>query len=856
MWSTVDDLIGGKARNERDERRQKLLDRQRQREDAARAEGEQQFRAQVALAKQRGTFTTDVSVGRSVLDRVLTDALEPLEHAIAVWQQAQQTKRPTAGKPLQGSQLIRTWLAAIGPRLAAYLTLKFVLDGVTKQESYTQICQNIARSIQDELQGRRLREQAPKGFKIPSKRRKLAAATTRLSVDMTGLNLTDKNAEQLGGHLVDLLNDATQGRVVTLTTVEGKTRPEYVLEASTETDEWLTEQTDALAILEARNQPMVVPPLQWAPEQRGGYRYALAGKYPLVRRSWETKERIEWNARLEQAAMPTVYVALNAIQGTAWQINGDVLTLVRKIEQRGGGLAGIPTTKRERLPPRPTDTSEEAQKGWERQAARTKERNRANTAKMRMVQRTLETAERVLDADEIWFPHSLDFRGRVYPIADYLHPQGDDLSKALLMFAHGKSLDQQGTRWLAIHGANRLKKIDGQITSRRTFEERVAWVQTNTARIERVADDPFGDTWWAGGAEVDDPLQFFAFCVEWRNLSHAKERGETYISHLPVSIDGSCNGLQHYAALLQDADSGRLVNLVPQDRPQDMYQRAADVVCEKLEALAPKNPLAAKILDAKLVTRKLAKGPTMTFFYGSKGYGLTEQLKDYLKDLDNWDEVRALFTDPEPERPGKHKSHILAACGLLARTIEEAIRENAKKPVETMQWLQDCSNSLVTAKRSPEWIIPATGFGVRQVYPEWQRQQVKTMFAGKARHPRLRAAKDDTRDRRKHCDAISPNVIHSLDAAALMLTVAYAADHGVTSFATIHDGYAVLAADCALLAQAARQSFALLYSSPFDMLTTLYEQFIAQGADPTKCPLPTKGSLDVNAVLASDYFFA
>src|SRR5947208_639323 len=72
MWSTVNDLIGGKARNERDDRRQKLLDWQREREDVDRAEGEQRFRDQVKRARQRGTFTTDVSVGRRVLDHVLT----------------------------------------------------------------------------------------------------------------------------------------------------------------------------------------------------------------------------------------------------------------------------------------------------------------------------------------------------------------------------------------------------------------------------------------------------------------------------------------------------------------------------------------------------------------------------------------------------------------------------------------------------------------------------------------------------------------------------------------------------------------------------------------------------------------
>ncbi len=38
-------------------------------------------------------------------------------------------------------------------------------------------------------------------------------------------------------------------------------------------------------------------------------------------------------------------------------------------------------------------------------------------------------------------------------------------------------------------------------------------------------------------------------------------------SRLPVQMDGSCNGLQHYAALSRDEAGGRSVNLLPCDRP-------------------------------------------------------------------------------------------------------------------------------------------------------------------------------------------------------------------------------------------------------------------------------------------------
>ena len=34
-----------------------------------------------------------------------------------------------------------------------------------------------------------------------------------------------------------------------------------------------------------------------------------------------------------------------------------------------------------------------------------------------------------------------------------------------------------------------------------------------------------------------------------------------YISHIPVHVDGSCNGMQHYAALGKDSKGAEQVNL-------------------------------------------------------------------------------------------------------------------------------------------------------------------------------------------------------------------------------------------------------------------------------------------------------
>jgi len=43
-------------------------------------------------------------------------------------------------------------------------------------------------------------------------------------------------------------------------------------------------------------------------------------------------------------------------------------------------------------------------------------------------------------------------------------------------------------------------------------------------------------------------------------------------------MDGTCNGLQYYAALGRDVKGGKSVNLVPSDVPQDVYGEVLEIV--------------------------------------------------------------------------------------------------------------------------------------------------------------------------------------------------------------------------------------------------------------------------------------
>jgi len=385
--------------------------------------------------------------------------------------------------------------------------------------------------------------------------------------------------------------------------------------------------------------------------------------------------------------MPVVYTALNRLQNTAWRINTRVLTLVNEIVSLGGGIAKLPRSEDEPLPEKPADidTNEAVRIAWRTAAHAVKNRNHARSMADGELQRVLAVAESAKHWSAIYFPHSLDFRGRIYPVASYLTPQGADLSRALLLFANGKPVDAQAARWLAIHGANCYGvSPEGQRISQWTFDQRVQWVEANEKYILEVAADPVSTFWWV---RAKDPLKFLAFSIEWSAYLQAKSRGETFVSCLPVYQDGTCNGLQHFAALLRDERGGRSVNLVPQDTPQDVYQDVAEVVLKKLSELAPAEPLAAQWLSLHertgLVDRGLTKRPVMTFPYGSRRWGFKKQLLKYLRGLGTFREIEAHFTVN-----GKDSPQIGLACVFMAKVIAASLREAATSASDGMAWLQ------------------------------------------------------------------------------------------------------------------------------------------------------------------------
>jgi DNA-directed RNA polymerase len=118
-----------------------------------------------------------------------------------------------------------------------------------------------------------------------------------------------------------------------------------------------------------------------------------------------------------------------------------------------------------------------------------------------------------------------------------------------------------------------------------------------------------GRRWWT---KADDPWQCLAACME---LRKALESGDphAYQSYLPVHQDGTCNGLQHYAALGGDGVGAKQVNLDITDRPSDVYTYVSKMVEAVIEKDAKEGNKVAEMLRGQ-VSRKVVK-QTVRFLF-------------------------------------------------------------------------------------------------------------------------------------------------------------------------------------------------------------------------------------------------
>lgn len=793
----------------------------------------------------------------------------------------------------------------LDPYLAAMVGTRAILNHIAK-ETYTlaNVAIEIGTTLEHEQKVRAWEKENPKDFWVLQQELDRKKVTTghrrRVNVNIFGKHMENSTLDlnwkswtrdqkfRVGWTIMDLIIKQTGWfEVVDDPSHQFKkgSWPALAITVKPGLMDWLAKALDHAEVNTPEFKPTVMPPRRWSTTRDGGY-WTHYVKTPRLVRFKASQEMQRRGAADEYDAfdMPRVYSAINMLQETAWCVNQRVLDVALTTwAEKGALIKGMPELFERQLPPRtprmiehrenallakaltgvaaiPDDKTQKEIEEWKRKAHPVYAFNAKRIGRKKLTDDMLTIAKQYRDFEEFYFPHMLDFRGRMYPIPAFLQPQGNDLARGLLTFATGAPITEAngGVRWLAISLASNWGH------DKLPYQDRVDWVYENEMLLRLIAEDPDHNREWT---QTDKPWQTLAAVFEWVDYLNT---GDGFVSSLPVMVDGTCNGIQHLSALTRDRTAGSYVNLVPGDRPQDIYKFVAKSLQGKLEDIArgggEHSELAAwwlAICNYDL-PRTLTKRQVMVLPYGGTRDSFFGYTRDWIK------EYHPKLTE---ELDDTGKQELKDRIVFMANQMWGAVNEVVFGGMRVMKWLQDMAKQAAIADQPIYWKVPS-GFIVRQFYGLEKDKLVDLMLDG----TRCRITLSERTARlsvREQTQGISPNFIHSLDAACLCECVNKCLEVGITAFSSVHDAYGTHAANMELMADLLRESFVAVHEE--DLLGNFRDAILGvvsdvmvmeNGLDPqeawekasdmadNKAGRLEMGDLDIREVLDSPYFFA
>ena len=452
--------------------------------------GIERYRKLLAKARDKNQESS-LDYGQLIMRR----AVMPMSEAIAEFLEASAagSKYQGAGKRASAGRFLKL----VDTGVAAYLTSRTILDIISSRVMLTGIATKVGRAIEDEVRFRTFREASPGLFRVVLEdlhsrtsnrdwtRKVLVHTMNKHEVSFD--SWTDRDVLLLGMKLIDLFIQST-GLVEVGHWGASNKNTRVFLVAHEDTVDLITKQCARGEVMSPSLLPTVIPPKTWTSVLSGAYHFTPVN-HPLVKtRNRNYLEEIH----NKSDEMEGVFDAVNRIQATEFRVNTKVLAVARAVWENDLPLGKMPKGEKVELPTKPVDiaTNKEALVAWKRQAVHVHSANAKRVSKRFQATQTLDLAFKFQDDEAIWFPHQLDFRGRIYPLPMFLNPQGNDLAKGLLTFAAGKPItNARALGWLMIHGANTFGE------DKVSLAERVDWVTENEARILATAEDPIAAVW-------------------------------------------------------------------------------------------------------------------------------------------------------------------------------------------------------------------------------------------------------------------------------------------------------------------------------------------------------------------------
>ena len=754
--------------------------------------------------------------------------------------------------------------------ILAFTILEYVLNAVsTRIPKVSSTCYNLTGKVLDLLSVEQFKKNEPKFFSyleyeyksrgigyINSRKKKLAKMTN----NGTAENKETSFKASIGANLLECILSSGCNLFKVRIQYRGK-KTEKVLTLTEDAQQIVGRVKDRNVLFSVTYKPLLAPPIPWV-NLWGNGGYYTSNNQTFIRNQKSCKY-IDKNIGIEN--LQRVFDVVNHVQNTRWKINNYILKVVNGIVDQSmvdpstpksnprfyGDLPYmdtlnvydmIPKEDYGDLDDRGKHKKKNDYKNWYRAKEIQLKKLEANRSKRIMYTLAHNIATEYSDRDCMYFTYNTDFRGRLYPIQQILNPQSTGAVKAFLTFADAKSLSKDGLYWLKVHTANNWG-IDKE-----SFDARVAWVDNNIKDIYEYAKNPL-DTARHWNA-ADEPLMFLAGCKAL--LDHS----EGMPVSLPVSLDATCSGLQLYAGLLKDKEGAEAVNVINRYEDgkivrADVYIDIAEVCNQALKDGKHPDKLTFTTRDGEFKTvttkkevrdllgninRSLVKRPIMTIPYSVTKRGMFDQIRDLLNEME--DDEKVFWRGDK-----------WVVAKLLVELISDAVATNIQGASVGQTFIKEVIHDFYADGNDNPlvWNTPHFNFPVIQWKTKMKKHQIRTVLG------RLSMNKPTNKiNKQQQGNGIAPNLIHSLDATLMYLTIELLKTQGVSNYMLIHDSFGVPANDVGRLNTAVREAFIQIFEgSPLNHWVSQVSPEHIKEAESIMI-----NTLNIDDVLDSTYIFS
>ncbi len=866
------------------------------------------------------SLESNTSYGVGIVKTYIADVSRQIVTDTAYWiDKVGRGRKPLAWK----------YLEKLDPDTCAFITIKTIVDNISGMVKLSTLVHRIASKIEDQTRLDLFQIQDKKYYQATQKYVKekkqavlyrdvrkgmLTGARLREDIIRPWIEWPIADKVHIGNALLEAFIKVTSDydqdghRIIGTGFIEKSSHKQgkktvYMISGTAKASEWIAANQEVCQYFSPDFMPCVEPPMNWTSPTYGGFHTrALQKRKPLVK--MQQNRYLKDMAAKGVESMQGFYNAVNTLQETPWEINTFVYNqMVKEFKAPNGvGMPGLVPKEQPAMLPFMISQGSMSESDWKslrKDAAKlwTKEQKqqygewvRANTKYKReegnrvsevlTISRTLNTARRFAFEDKFYFVWTADFRGRLYACGTAITPQGNDKSKGVLKFHEGVPLGKNGLYHLCVHAAGVYGNDKG------TLEDRIAWVMQNKEAFIQTYKDPDStrDFW----KSADKPYCFLGVCEELGQvLALPAALQESFVSHIPCAQDGSCNGIQHYSAMLRDVIGAHSVNLTDFEIPADIYMKTANRVIEYIHKTINENVSfdghewhPAKDFEVQIakgwlefgIARDCTKKPTMVIPYGGTKIGCRDQCHEYLDTFTK----KKLEADPGYVNPfvdletfGKSFNNVtkqdeikqsdpeVQAITWLHHVVWLALDDIVVAARKAMKFLRQVMSAIqgTTKEGTPVQFTSYLGFPVYFDVRKTELYRVDSHLEGRIQ---LALKRDiDLIDKRKMSTGIAPDFVHMLDASHMQLIVNMGKIFGITSFACIHDSAGTHAGRCDILHKVIRHTFVELHEVNA-LVRFLYECMSKHPDAIPKMPSQddvAQGDFDLNEVLTARHFF-